>query len=393
MDDDDPVGGPPLRGVVEVEWEGWEDDRPRSKAPWIVGGILAVALLAVAGLTWWAAGTDAELAPETDDLATPDDGDGPQPDEAQPGEVTIDALQAAVPEALEGCVPPPDQPDGATPNGTLRLECPRSGAPELVSFTLFPDVAARDAAFADTVALLELDAGALGDCVLGEGVVHDYAGARGRGRVACRSAEDRVDIAWTDGTAAVLGVAGGFGSYPDQYGFWSDLVGRTDAEFPLPPERALLDQLPSELTTRCDRDPGLADRAGGVVAVSCRPAVGEAAEIGWIRFADADSMTAWIEAEQARSADAVADTTESACRPDGRGPAGELPVPWLGATPYRQGTSTGTILCQVDEEGRNVLTWTRAGTNIGSIAISDGSVGDVTMADLAAWWEAGGHLP
>ena len=129
------------------------------------------------------------------------------------------------------------------------------------------------------------------------------------------------------------------------------------------------------------------------MAVTCRPAVGEATEVSWVRFRDADAMTAWLEEEQARLADAVADTTEAACRPDGRGPAGELPTPWLGATPYRQGTSTGTVLCHVDGEGRSVLAWTRSGSNIGSVAVADGSIGDVTMADLAAWWEDGGHLP
>lgn len=390
MTDEDEAVGRPLRGVVEVEWDGWEDDLPRSKTPWIVGSVLAVAVLAVAALTWWAVGTDAELVP---DAAEPEpDVPAPTDAEAEDGP-TLDALQAAVPSGLEGCVPPPDAPGGAGVDGTVRLECPRPSAPDLVTLTLFPDVESRDQAFADTVTLLELDPGAPGDCALGGGVVHGYAGDRGSGRVACRSSDDRVDISWTDGTAPVLAVAGGFGAYPAQYAFWSDLVGRTDAEFPLPSEEALLDQLPDELTTRCERDLALTERAGGVVSVTCEPAVGEAAEVSWIRFADADAMTDWIEAERARLADAVADTTESACRPDGRGPSGELPQPWLGATPYRQGTSTGTILCHVDAEGRNVLTWTRAGTDIGSIAVSDGSVGDVTMADLTAWWEAGGHLP
>lgn len=390
VDDDGELGGRPLRGVVEVEWDGWDDERSRSKAPWIIGAILVVAVLAVAGLTWWAVGTDAELGPE---VAAPEPGSPAPVDPAPGGAPTLEALQAVVPPELESCVPPPDRPDGVADDGTVRLECPRSSAPDLVAFTLFPDVEARDQAFTDTVTLLGLDAGAPGDCALGGGVVHDYTGDRGRGRVACRSVEDRVDMAWTDGTAPVLAVAGGFGAYPAQYGYWSDLVGRTDAEFPLSRERALLDQLPDELTTRCARDLALTERTGGVVSVTCTPAVGEAAEVSWVRFADADAMTGWIEAEQARLADAVADTTELACRPGGRGPSGELPPPWIGVTPYRQGTSTGTVLCHVDADGRNVLTWTRAGTNIGSIAVSDGRVGDVTMDDLAAWWEDGGHLP
>lgn len=391
MTDDDQVGGRPLRGEVEVEWDGWEETRPRSKGPVIGAAVLVVAVLVVAGLTWWAVGTDAELGPEEAAEPTPEAPTDPEPQPAV--EPTPEALRAAVPVGIEGCVPPPDQPDGVGPDGTVRLECPRSSAPELVTFTLFADAEARDQAFDDTVALLELDPGAPGDCALGGGVVHDYVGDRGRGRVACRRAEDRVDIAWTDGTAPVLAVAGGFGSYATQYDYWAELAGRRDAEFPLPREAALLDELPPELTTRCERDLGFAERDGAVVAVTCRPAVGEASEVSWAQFADADAMTAWIEGEHARLAGAVADTTESACRPGGRGPSGELPPPWLGFTPYRQGSSTGTILCHVDAEGRSVITWTRARANIGSVAVSDGSVGDVTMADLASWWETGGHLP
>lgn len=393
MTDDDQVGGRPLRGVVEVEWDGWEDDRLRSKAPRIIAAAFAVAVVIVAGLTWWAVGTDDEIAlPGTDDPPPGDVGDGP-PATPTPAEPTLEALRQAVPEDLEGCVPPADQPDGLAPDGTVRLQCPRGSAPELVTYTLFPDAAARDQAFADTVTTLELDPAAPGECALGAGAVHAYVGSRGTGRVACRHADDRVDIAWTDGTAAVLGVAGGFGRYPTHYAFWSDLVDRTDAEFPLPREQALLDELPDELTTRCDRDLDLLDRAGGVAAVTCRPATGEATTVSSVRFGGADDMTAWIEAEKVALGDVVLDSTEGACRPDGRGPSGELPEPWLGATRYQQGASTGRILCFVDAEGRSVVAWTRAGTNIGSIAVSDGSVGTGEMADLAGWWEAGGHRP
>lgn len=54
--------GRPLRGVVEVEWDGWDEEPRRSRAVW-VGAVLLVALAVVAGLVWWAAGTDAELPP------------------------------------------------------------------------------------------------------------------------------------------------------------------------------------------------------------------------------------------------------------------------------------------------------------------------------------------
>jgi len=56
--------GRPLRGLVEVEWDGWDDDGRRSRAAWVVGIALAVLTLAVAALVVWAVGTDAELPPE-----------------------------------------------------------------------------------------------------------------------------------------------------------------------------------------------------------------------------------------------------------------------------------------------------------------------------------------
>jgi hypothetical protein len=388
--DDDEVGGRPLRGVVEVEWDGWEDDQPRSKKPFVIGAVLVVAVLAVAGLTWWAVDASEVVLPG-DEAAAPDEPEAPSGPPA-PAEPTLDELREAIPAELEGCVPPPDRPEGVGPDGTVRLECPRDAVPELVTFTLFPDAEVRDQAFRDTVTALELDPGAAGECALGAGAVHDYRGSRGRGQVACRSVDGRVDIAWTDGTAPVLGVAGGFGRYPVHHRFWSELVGRTDAEFPLPIEQHLLDELPDELTTRCERDLDLLDRAAGVAAVTCRPATGAAALVSWVRFPGPDAMTAWLEAEQTALGDAVLDGTDGACRPDGRGPSGELPVPWLGATTYRQGASTGTILCFVDAADRDVLVWSRAGADIGSIAVADDSV-DSTMADLAEWWELGGHRP
>jgi len=63
--------GRPLRGVVEVEWDGWEDGGRRSRAAWIVAIALAVLTLAVAGLVVWAVGTEAELPPERPADATP----------------------------------------------------------------------------------------------------------------------------------------------------------------------------------------------------------------------------------------------------------------------------------------------------------------------------------
>lgn len=63
--EDDDLPGPALRGVVEVEWDGWEDDGRRSRAAWVVAVVLLVATGVVAALVVWAVGSDAELPPET----------------------------------------------------------------------------------------------------------------------------------------------------------------------------------------------------------------------------------------------------------------------------------------------------------------------------------------
>lgn len=56
--------GRPLRGVVEVEWDGWEQDGRRSRAGWVVAIVLLVATGIVAALVVRAVSTDAELPPE-----------------------------------------------------------------------------------------------------------------------------------------------------------------------------------------------------------------------------------------------------------------------------------------------------------------------------------------
>lgn len=395
--DDDVDPRPPLRGVIEVEWDDWDDeDRPRSRTPWVVAAVLLLAVGVVAALVVRAVNTDAELtlpaAPSTP---------SPSTTAAAPVTPTPEALQAAVPASLETCVPPPEEP---TP-GTVSVSCPGEGVPELVTFTLFADAAARDQAFDDTVATLELDPGAPGECALADDVVHDYVGTRGRGRVACRAADRRVDIVWTDGTDPILATLGGFGSYGEHYRAWQGLVERSDAEFPLPTEQALLDEVPAELQARCRRDIDLVEQADGIVAVACEPATGTAEVVSWVRFGDADAMTAWIDGRRLGLGDVETDTSPQACTLDGAGPNGQLAQPWLGASPYERDGTTGRILCFVSSSEQNVLVWTRARSNIGSIAVvdvppegqqppaDDGEIPPGSMLDLIAWWAGGGYRP
>ncbi len=385
LDDDAPAV--PLTGVVEVEWDDWDDDEPgsRSRAPWIIGGLLLLAVVVVGALVVRAVNTDAELVLPSPTTAPDGVGEGAEPPADIPETPTLEALRASVPSSLTSCVPPPEPPT----DGSVHLDCPRDDEPQLVTFSLYADRATRDRAFDAAVGGLELDPGAPGDCALADDVVHTYVGTTGAGSVACRTDGTRVDIIWTDAAEPILVTAGGNGRYSTQYRFWAELVGRGDAAFPLPLEQALLDELPPELVTRCRRDLDLTDQAGGVVAVACEPATGLAEVVSWVRFRDADAMTAWIEARQASLGDVAVDSSADACRPDGFGALDTA----LGVTSYEQAGSTGTILCFANSSDQNVLFWTRAGTNIGSIAVTDAGEGGIPMVDLLVWWEDGGHRP
>lgn len=384
---DDELLGPPLRGVIEVDWDGWDDDVSRSRAAWVVGAVFVLLLVAVAVLVVRAVNTDAELSSPAADVAdgTPAAAEDPAPDGAAP---TLDALAALLPTGIEGCVPDATQPT----DGSVRMACPRPQPPELVTFTLFADEAARDQAFDDAVATLELDPARRGECALSDDAVHDYVSERGRGRVACRHAGDRIDLAWTHAGAPVLGTAGGYGAYADHYRFWSELVGRGDDAFPLRAEQALLDEVHQELRARCRRDLALLEAAAGQVAVTCEPATGAAETVSWVRFGDADAMAAWLDGWVFTRAAGTADPSPGACSPDGAGPTGQLPVPWYGTDAYDLDGRTGRVLCAVGEDGRNVLVWTRAGSGIGSVAESDAAIPG-SMVELLWWWEDGGHRP
>lgn len=64
MADEDDDLGRPLRGVVEVEWDGWDDDHRPSRVRWIVAVVVLVMTGIVAALVVWAVGSDADLPRE-----------------------------------------------------------------------------------------------------------------------------------------------------------------------------------------------------------------------------------------------------------------------------------------------------------------------------------------
>lgn len=383
---DDELLGPPLRGVIEVDWDGWDDDAGRSRLAWVVGAALIVLAVVVVVLVVRAVNTDAELSSPPADVAdgTPTAAEGP----AEPTAPTLDTLAAFLPAGLDGCVPDAAQPT----DGSVRMACPRTQPPDLVTFTLFADGAARDQAFDDAVATLELDASRPGECALSDDAVHDYVSEQGRGRVACRHVGDRIDLVWTGAGAPVLGTTGGYGPYADHYRFWSELVARGDDAFPLRVEQSLLDEIPPELRARCRRDLTLLEAAAGEVAVTCEPATGAAETVSWVRFGDADAMAAWLDGWVFTRASGTADPSPGACSPGGAGAAEQLPVPWYGTDVYDLEGRTGRVLCAAGDDARNVLVWTRAGSRIGSVAESDASIPG-SMVELLWWWEDGGHRP
>ncbi len=403
----------------------YEDEAPPSRAPWVVGAVLAVAVLVVGFLVWRAVNTDADLAaPEATTTTTAPDA-GP----------TVEALTALVPATLTTCVPPPQQPtDGPA---RVVLLCPHEGVPEALAYVLYGSIDDRDAAFDAIVAGFGVPADG-GECAIGRQGGHDYIGVHRVGRVACRSAGGRVDFAWTSDEAPVLVQSGGGGPFVDHYRFWADLVERTDARFPIAAEQALLDRLPEDLRTDCARDLGLDVEAPGTAAVRCRPTQPPPDTVSSVQFAGVDAMTAWIDRRRDALRSNVFDQTADGCTSTGFGQRDVVPLPTTTTTsttttstttapgdppteepvappptapttmvpvaeeppppppdaafmPYLLGGTAGQVLCFVDSAGRNVVAWTRDDSLIGSVAVADGST--TTMAALLAWFEAGGHAP
>ena len=399
-----PVAPDGRRRVVDGSLYGvYEEDEPSSRAPHVIAAVLAVAVVVVGVLVWRAVNTEAELvlgpaAATTTTTAPP------------PGPPTVEALALLVPPGLR-CAPPAEQPSDEPQR--VVLECPSDQVPNMIRFELYADADARDGAFDGVVAFLGIPDE--GECALGGPATHDFIGVQRVGRVACRSSDGSVDFFWTSDEAPLLISAGGPGRYGDHYRSWAALVDRTDAAFPLPVERALLDQLPEDLLGTCGRDIDLLVEAGAEAAATCELEDVAPASVSWARFPDPPAMATWLDGRRAARTDAVFAESDAACTPDGfgrpdepppppdtapppTGPGAEPvvpsteppPRPDAGFTPYRIGESTGRILCFVDAADRAVLVWSRDQSAIGSVATgADGT----SMADLLRWWEDGGHRP
>ena len=399
-----PVAPDGRRRVVDGSIYGlYEEEERSSRAPRIIVGVLAVAVVIVGVLVWRAVNTEAELVlgPEPATTTTTP---------APAGPPTVEALALLVPPGID-CEPPAEQPGDDPPR--VVLECPSDEVPAMTRFELYADAEARDRAFDDVVAFLDVPDE--GECALGGPATHDFIGVQRVGRVACRASADRVDFFWTSDEAPLLISAGGPGSFGDHYRAWATFVDRTDAAFPLAVERALLDQLPERLLENCQRDIDLLLDAGADAAAVCEPEDDVPASVAWVQFPDPEPMAAWIQRRRDDLDDKTFAESDAACTPDGFGrpdgaeapaegapppaepgadPAAPTtappPRPDAGFTDYRIGGSSGRVLCFVDASDRPVLVWARDGTNIGSIAMAPARK---PMRELLQWWEAEGHRP
>ena len=376
----------------------YEEDPVSYRGPARAGAVLAVVALLVGVLVWRAVNTPAELdlPPEATTSST-------APVEASVP--TVAAAMALVPDVVTTCTAPDAQPDDE-PRRVV-LQCPLDGVPEGLAFVLYATNDERDAAFDAIVDEFAVPTSGT-DCALGQLGAHDYIGVQRVGRVACHADAGRVDFVWTTDDAPLLVRSGGGGRYADHYDFWARLVDRTDAAFPLPAERDLLDHLPAPAQVGCGRDLGLAFDVRGI-AVRCEPADDRVDVVSSVQFTGADAMNAWIASRRDVLRDNVFSSADDACTPDGFGrhdvppapttttadPATTVvveeddpltPPPDAGFTDYDfGGGSGGSILCFVNSAGLDTLFWTRNGTRIASVAVSD-RAGGATMPDLLRWW-------
>lgn len=404
----------PDRPVDGAAFGIYEDEGRRSRVPIVVAVILVLATLGVGALAWRAVNTDAELSADEPDATTTteassDDG---------PIAPTVAAAMALVPGGIDTCV----APEGEAETDPVVLQCPIDGVPETLSVELFSTAQARDERVASFASELEISGRDDAECALGRAGRHEYESADGGGVVLCRAVSGLVDFVWTTGDAPVVLHASGGGRFTEYEQAWEEFAGRTDAAFPVTEEQSLLDALPGTLVVDCARDLPLVLATGGDVAAACRPPDAEPSVISWVLFPDAAPMNDWIQGRRDSLDENNFDTTDDGCTPQGFGqveslaeepvedtddedpdgeddpdapeddvaPAG--PPPDAAFVDYDLDGSSGRVLCFVNTSGQNALFWTRDGSRIGSIAVSDRSDG-ASMVDLLRWWRDGGHLP
>lgn len=409
-----PAPVPPGRPVDGAAFGVYEEERSRSRVPAIVAAVLVVATLVVGALVWRAVNTEADLASGSGTTTTTE----PPPDLGSTAP-TVAAAEALVPAGVDSCVSPEGEGAETVP---IVLLCPIGEVPEAMSLELFSTAEERDAHFDAVAAELNVSDRDDAECALGRMGRHTYSAEGHAGRVACQEAAGVVDFLWTRDDAPVVLRAHGGGRFAEYEEAWEALAGRTDAQFPTTEEQALLDALPDQLLDDCARDLTLALEAGGRVAAACRPAEAAPTVISWVLFDDGSRMDDWIVARRDSLDENTFDQTDDGCSPQGFGqvasiteepaeqPEGEGggegddqsattttggpsgPPPDAAFLDYDLDGTSGSVLCFINTSGLNAVFWTRDGSRIASIAVSDRNDGD-SMVDLLRWWRDGGHLP
>lgn len=381
----------------------YEEERRRSRVPAIVVTLLVLATVGVGALVWRAINTDAELGTGASTTTTT------SPDRTV-FEPTVAALRALVPKGIDTCVEPTGDDADAVP---IVFLCPLDGIPEAMSLELHGSDAVRDERFDAMAAALGISDRDDAECALGRMGRHGYEADGRSGEVVCVEADGRVDFVWTRDDAPVILSAVGVGRFADYEAAWETLAERDDAAFPVDDEKDLLDALPDEYLVDCDRDLTLALDAGGRVAVACRPPDTAPSVISWVLFDDGAPMDQWIDDRRTSLDGNNFDTTSDGCDPTGFGQVdsveeasdpqegapeeGQAP-PVAGPPPdaafldYDLDGSSGKVLCFVNTGGVNAVFWTRDGSRIGSIAVSERDDGG-SMIELLRWWRDGGHRP
>ncbi len=384
----------------------YEDERRQNRAPAVIVTLLVLATVGVGALVWRAINTDAELGTggATATAAPPD---------RTVTEPTVDALRALVPAGIDTCVEPEGDAADAVP---IVFLCPLDDVPESIALELHASDADRDERFDQLAGEIEVSDRDDAECALGRMGRHAYAADGRAGVVGCVETGGNVDFIWTRDDAPVVLRASGGGRFADYEDAWESLAERSDAAFPTTEEQGLLDALPDEFQVDCSRDLTLVLETGGRVGAACRPTEEAASVISWVLFPGDDPMDRWIDSRRASLDQNNFDTTADGCSPQGFGQVDALeetsetpddgtepadggqtppvagPPPDAAYLDYDLDGSSGTVLCFINTSGLNAIFWTRDGSRIGSIAVSDRGAGD-SMVELLSWWRDGGHRP
>ncbi|WP_207127823.1 serine/threonine-protein kinase [Actinocatenispora comari] len=305
----------------------------------VVAGLLAVALVGVAGLGVWYG-----LGPRV----------GDRPDGAALARIPT-ALRADCRLAA---------PTGRFAAADTALTC-RTGT-RTVRFGLYDGKPALDAAYRSAVRAARVPSGS-GDCPAGTDGEHRYpATGAGIGRVLCATGYGETTLTWTDIDARTVGtvVGGNAGALGAAWSGWVRL-----AAYPTAAERALTGLVALSGCRRAAAG-SVDDLPGLTAAVTCDPPGDGASSVSYYQFGSDAALTAAVH----RRSTAVRAPSGVDCS-DGAAP-GFLGVRSLDL----RSVPVGQLLCHRGEHDAPVLTWSVEPLRL--LATATGT----KPGELARWW-------